>query len=323
MTAPTFPLRFVPQFYPMLWGGERLPGFVRTPTELSGPIGEAWMLSDVPGKESLVAGGPLDGVSLRDVLKRYPEEVLGDFIPADGRFPLLLKFLDTRRELSVQVHPNDEQAARLHGAGHRGKTEAWVILDADEKTSQLYSGFRSGVTEKDFRKAIVAGTVPETLHAFTPKPGDCLFLQAGTVHAIGRDLLLFELQQTSDLTYRLYDWDRIDANTGKPRELHLERGLECSNFHAGPCDPVEPDWDSDEEAEYLVSCGYFELSRISKSVPFTLGFEGVCTAVAVVSGRGTLAGEPIQTGDVLLLPSVLGAADVIPEGELTILEMGY
>ena len=156
-----------------------------------------------------------------------------------GKFPLLLKFIDARQELSVQVHPNDEQAAKL-GPGQFGKTEAWVILDRCAETSQIYAGFAEGVTADHFRAALAEKTTPRTLHSFTPEPGDCVFLEAGTVHAIGANILLFEVQQTSDITYRLYDWDRVDAKTGQPRQLHIEDGLACADFARGPCPPVAP-----------------------------------------------------------------------------------
>ena len=133
------PVRFEPIFQSMLWGGNRLPGFVRRPAPTTDPIGEAWMLSDVDGRVSTVSEGPFAGRSLRDILAEFPAEIFGSNVPADGRFPLLFKFLDAAKELSVQVHPDDAQAVALHGPGHRGKTEAWVILDADPRTSQLYA----------------------------------------------------------------------------------------------------------------------------------------------------------------------------------------
>ena len=159
------PLRFEPIFQSMLWGGNRLPGFVRRPAPTTDPIGEAWMLSDVDGRVSIVAEGPFAGRSLRDILAEFPSEMFGSTAPADGRFPLLFKFLDARKELSVQVHPDDAQAVALHGPGHRGKTEAWVILDADPQTSRLYAGFREGMGAESFRAAMATGTTAETLHA--------------------------------------------------------------------------------------------------------------------------------------------------------------
>ena len=187
-----------------------------------------------------MANGPLAGRTLHDLIAERPRDVLGGADAPDGRFPLLLKFIDARQELSVQVHPDDDLAVKLAGPGKRGKTEAWVILDRDPATSRIYAGFAEGVTAADFRAALAAKTTPRTLHSFVPEPGDCVFLEAGTVHAIGADILLFEVQQTSDITYRLYDWDRVDAKTGKPRELHTDDGLACADFEKGPCNPVRP-----------------------------------------------------------------------------------
>ena len=313
---PLYPLRLEPIFKSMLWGGDRLPEFVRRPAPTSDPIGEAWMLSDVDGNLSIIANGVFAGRYLRDVIAEHPADIFGSNIPVDGRFPLLFKFLDAKRELSVQVHPNDEQALRLKGPGHRGKTEAWVILDADPTLSKLYAGFQEGTTAEDFRAAMNA----ETLHTFNPKAGDCVFLGAGTVHAIGADILLFEVQQTSDITYRLYDWDRVDAKTGKPRELHIEDGLACSDFAAGPCRPVKarPDGDRHE----LVDCPYFTLHHWHGDKPVTVGRAGACRVVVAIQGSGTLAGEPFQIGDLVLLPASLGPVPVVPHGALRLLEIG-
>lgn len=319
MTA-LHPLRLKPIFHSMLWGGTRLPAFLGRSAPHNGPIGEAWMLSDVEENLSIIANGPLAGRTLRSVLAEYPTEIFGASIPGDGRFPLLFKFLDAKRELSVQVHPNDEQALRLKGPRHRGKTEAWVILNADPQTSRLYSGFRPGVSADDFRTAMNNGTTPETLHAFVPKPGDCVFLRAGTVHAIGADILLFEVQQTSDITYRLYDWDRVDAKTGQPRELHIEHGLLCSDFATGPCEPVAPKRDGDREE--LVACEYFTLHRHTADTPQMVGNLGECRVLAALAGSGTLDGEPFRAGELVLLPAVVGAVSLVPSEPMTWLEVG-
>ncbi len=318
--SPLPPLRLEPIFKSMLWGGTRLPDFVRRPAPHADPIGEAWMLSDVDGDHSVIAGGPHAGRTLREVIAAHPGEIFGAAIPADGRFPLLFKFLDAKRELSVQVHPNDDQALRLKGHGHRGKTEAWVILDANPTASKLYAGFREGVTADAFRAAMDAGTVPGTLHAYTPKAGDCVFLGAGTVHAIGADIFLFEVQQTSDITYRLYDWDRIDAKTGLPRQLHIDDGLACSDFAAGPCHPVKAQRVGARDA--LVACPYFTLHHHRGDTPMTVGAAGECRVVVAILGRGTLAGEPFEIGDVVLLPASLGPVPVVPDGPLRFLEIG-
>lgn len=316
--VPLYPLKFEPIFKSMLWGGRRLLPFLNRPASAD-PVGEAWVLSDVDGHPSRVANGPLAGRTLRDLLAADTRGLLGGARPTNGRFPLLLKFIDAKQELSVQVHPTDEQARDKHPTA-AGKTEAWVILDADPATSRIYAGFRPGVCANTFRKAMAERATPETLHQFVPSPGDCVFLPAGTVHAIGADVLLFEVQQTSDITYRLYDWGRVDAKTGRPRELHVDDGLACSDFATGPCRPVTPTPDGGRER--LVRCDYFTLHRVTSDGPVSVGAAGRCTAVACVGGAGTLAGEPVGVGDVVLLPAAVGAADVVPRGTITLLECG-
>lgn len=313
-----YPLAFRPLFKSMLWGGNRLPRMFGAPAAAD-PVGEAWVLSDVPGNESVVANGPLAGRTLRQVIADDPVGVFGDTPPPDGRFPLLLKFIDARTELSVQVHPTDTQALLLEGAGHRGKTEAWVVLEA-ESSSRLYAGFRPNVTPEVFADAILTGRADECLHRFPPEPGDCLFLEAGTVHAIGANVLLFEVQQTSDITYRLYDWDRKDPKTGRPRELHVEKGLAVADFDRGACDPVLPE--SDGFRERLVDCPYFTLHRTTTERAGAVGEPGRCTAVACVRGRGQIGSEAVQAGSVLLLPAAAGTQKATPDGEWTLLECG-
>ncbi|MBN9517913.1 class I mannose-6-phosphate isomerase, partial [bacterium] len=275
------PLRFEPIFKENLWGGRRLPGFLRRPAPFDGPVGEAWVLSDVDGSPSRVADGPHAGATLRDLLVADPVAVLGSAKPVNGRFPLLLKFIDARQELSVQVHPDDSRAAAAV-PGAVGKTEAWYVVEANPATSRIYAGFRPGVTAADFRTALAAKTTPKTLHSYTPNPGDCVFLEAGTVHAIGADILMFEVQQTCDITYRLYDWDRVDAKTKKPRELHVEHGLACADFARGPCPPVTPARHGPRER--LVGCPYFTFDRHLGDDPFRVGTPGACQAVVCVGG---------------------------------------
>jgi mannose-6-phosphate isomerase len=325
MNSPLYPLTFEPIFKSMLWGGRRLPGYLGKPDPHPDPIGEAWVLSDVDGSLSRVASGPLAGKTLRDLTHEYLLDVFGPHAPPDGRFPLLLKFIDARQELSVQVHPNDKQAEELVGPGKKGKTEAWVILDADPATSRVYAGFRDGVTADHFRAAMTGKTTPDTLHCFTPKPGDCVFLEAGTVHAIGANILLFEVQQTSDITYRLYDWDRVDAKTGQPRELHVDYGLLCSDFARGPCHPVSPaDAGRPHRCEKLVECEFFALARHIDARPFRVGEAGRCRAVVGVEGRAELVwndrGFPVGPGSVVLLPAAVGECRAVPKGPVTLLE---
>lgn len=322
------PLRFEPIFKENLWGGSRLPAFLRRPAPAAGAIGEAWVLSDVDGSPSVVADGPHAGRTLRELLAADARAVLGDAPLVNGRFPLLLKFIDARQELSVQVHPDDARAAAAC-PGANGKTEAWVILRANPDTSRVYAGFREGVTAADFRAALETKTTPQTLHSFTPTPGDCVFLEAGTVHAIGAELVVFEVQQTCDITYRLYDWDRVDEKTKQPRELHVEQGLACADFSRGPCPPVEnvARLDSVHRShEFLVHCPYFSLTRSTLHDPYWVGVAGTCRIVVCIEGKGELDCDgtrlPLAVGDVVLVPASAGDAECHPDGTITLLECG-
>ncbi len=326
-TPELYPLRFEPIFKSMLWGGRRLPEFLQREVPGTEPIGEAWVLSDVEGSPSRVADGPLASTTLGELLAAGTSRILGTAQPANGRFPLLLKFIDARHELSVQVHPDDEKAARK-APGLAGKTEAWVILQANPATSLIYAGLGKGIREEHVRAALAERTALQTLHRYVPKPGDCIYLEAGTVHAIGADILLFEVQQTSEITYRLYDWDRVDEKTGRSRELHLDEGLACVNYERGPCDPVIPQRQSHDglHHEVLVSCPYFTLKRLAAERPFPLGMPGECRAIVCLSGHGELESRgtryPLGVGDVYLLPAEIGECTCEPTIPLTLLECG-
>jgi mannose-6-phosphate isomerase len=316
-----YPLKFEPIFKSNAWGGSRLRPFFGKPTSTE-PTGEAWVLSDVDGSPSVVANGALAGKTLRELLATDAKRILGIVSLSRGRFPVLLKFLDAREKLSVQVHPTDAQA-HAKKPGQLGKTEAWVVLESDAEKSLLYAGFRPGVTAESFRAAMTAKTVPDTLHQYTPKVGDCVFLEAGTVHAIGEHLFLFEVQQTSDITYRLYDWDRLPA-----RELHIEEGLACSNFAMGPCNPVVPVRDGSRDR--LVSCDYFQLHHRQFDRPTQVNTAiGECTILVVLDTDGQTeleyvgGREKFHTGDVFLLPAALGPCKIFPAGgPVRLLEIG-
>jgi mannose-6-phosphate isomerase len=315
------PLRFRPIFQQYLWGGRRLAEwFGDAPSD--GPIAEAWLVSDEAKNPSVVADGPLAGRSLREIGSR----LLGPGHREGERFPLLLKFLDARDHLSVQVHPNDQQAA-LVGPGERGKTEAWVILRA-ESGSRIYAGLRRGVDERELRQAAAEGRIAGMLHQIEPRVGDCIFLPAGTVHAIGAGLMLFEVQQTSNITYRLDDWNRVDPRTGKSRELHLEQGLACIDYSRGPSSRIDAVVESllPARRERLITCDYFRLWRNTGEMPFPVGAKGECRIVVAVDGRGDLVAEgrklPLRPGAVWLLPADVGEGECRPLERLTVLECG-
>jgi mannose-6-phosphate isomerase len=320
------PLRFAPIFKPALWGGRRLHALFGAPPSPD-PIGEAWVLSDCADQPSVVRDGPLAGTTLRELMERMPERLLGRAEAPHGRFPLLIKFLNACQPLSVQVHPTDEHAVRLEGPTAVGKTEAWVILEADP-TACVYAGLPPAVTADALRRAILRGAVGDLLFAHAPQPGDCYFLPAGTVHSLGGGVVLFEVQQTSDLTYRLYDWGRTDPKTGRPRALHLEKGLSCVNYGLGQCRPARPTTEvrGRPTRTVLAECDYFTLGRWEASRPFVTGASGECRVLAGVDGRAVIrqrgAEYPIGLGDVWLLPAETGPVEVDPGEPVTILECG-
>jgi len=232
-----YPMRFEPIYQYRLWGGRRLASLLSTPLPDNEPMGEAWILSDRADHASVVAHGALKGLTLGQLLKQGPENFLGQLARHSARFPLLLKFLDVSQGLSVQVHPSDAHK-ELIPKGDSGKTEAWVVLQTGPE-AQIYAGLKAGTTADVLRQAIAKGTVADQLASFAPRVGDGVFIQAGTVHSM-RDVVVFEVQENSDVTFRLYDWDHIDAKTGQPRPLQVDQAIACINFQQGVITPVTP-----------------------------------------------------------------------------------
>jgi mannose-6-phosphate isomerase len=271
-----------------------------------------------------VVDSPEPGQTLGQLVRERGPELLGRHAGL-GRFPLLLKFLDASDRLSVQVHPDDEQAAAWH-PGEPGKTEAWVILAA-EPGACVYAGLEPGITRDALEAALRNGTVESCLHRVPVVAGDCLFIPAGTVHAIGEGILLAEVQQSSDLTYRLFDWNRIGAD-GKPRALHIEDSLGCTDFARGPVSPVRPKvlaYGAGHRIEELVRCPYFVLRRHTLREPAHLELDerchilmGLAGAVRLVCAGGNAS---LARGRTLLVPASAGDVSLEPEGEATFLEI--
>lgn len=327
MSPPVlYPLRFEPSYQYRLWGGRRLGGLLRAPLPDEGPIGEAWILSDREDHSSRVTDGPLRGRTITELLEHFPEQVMGKLAGRFRRFPLLLKFLDAREMLSVQVHPSDANADLLP-PGETAKTEAWVVLEAGSE-SRIYAGLKPGTNEADLRRALANGGVEDRLASFTPKPGDAVFLPAGTVHALGGDVVVFEIQQNSDVTFRLFDWGHVDAKTGQPRALQVEQALACIDFAEGPAGPVTPvvEAKTPAERERLFHCEHFWLSRLSGESRFAVGGVGVPRVLVCITGSGSVehSGEThsAQQGDVFLLPAILGVCTFRPSGAVTLFEIG-
>lgn len=222
-----YPLTFQPTFKERVWGGRELERLYGKKLPSGTVIGESWEISDRPGDESVVANGTFAGKNLRWLMEHHAAEILGSAKPAtEGRFPLLCKILDAREKLSLQVHPPEVKASELHG---EPKTEMWFIADAAPDAS-LFVGLKRGVTRGEFEKKIADGSVADCFHRIPVKAGDTMFLPSGRVHAIGDGLVIFEIQQSSDTTYRVFDWNRIGLD-GRPRELHVAQSLASIDFN--------------------------------------------------------------------------------------------
>jgi mannose-6-phosphate isomerase len=320
-----YPLRFEPIYQYRLWGGRRLASLLSQPLPGDGPIGEAWVLSDRTDHRSLVANGPLKGQTLGQMMKQFPEQLMGRLSSRFSRFPLLLKFLDAHQMLSVQVHPSDAHP-ELIPAGDTAKTEAWVVIEA-EKGSHIYAGLRSGTTEGNLRQSLEDGTIADHLVSIAPKPGDSIFIPAGTVHTLGNDVVVFEVQQNSDVTFRLYDWGHIDPETKEPRPLQVDQAFACTEFGASDGGLVAPSVETTTpvERERLFDCHAFLLWRLIGQDLFTVGAKAEPRVLVCIEGSGQVEHEgtryEVGRGDVWLLPAVAGQCAFQPSGEVTLLEI--
>jgi len=321
---PLYPLRFEPIYEYRLWGGRRLGDLMSAPLPGDGPIGEAWILSDRDEHPSVVADGPLKGKTIRQLLDQSRERLLGNLSEHFSRFPLLLKFLDVTKRLSVQVHPSDAHK-ELIPDGDTGKDEAWVVLSQGPE-ARIYAGLKAGGCEQDLRQAIAGGELPGQLTSFVPQTGDGVFIPAGTVHSLN-DVVVFEVQENSDVTFRLYDWDHIDPTTGQLRPLQVNQALACIDFKQSGIRPVTPLKEKTQPVlrENLIHCDHFGVTRITGAVPFAIGKVGTPRVLVGLAGNAQLehAGidYPIGKGDLLLLPAEVGACSCRPHGVTSVLEI--
>ena len=260
---PLYPLKFQPILKNKIWGGQKLQQLLNKPTTAT-DAGESWEISDVEGDTSVVANGPLEGTSLKTLLETYTSNLLGEknFRQFGTKFPLLIKFIDAKEDLSVQLHPNDQLAKERHNSF--GKTEMWYVLKADTD-SNLIVGFSQQMTQELYLKHLEAKTLQSILNFDTVQAGDTYFIEVGRIHAIGAGVLLAEIQQTSDITYRVYDWDRVDAE-GKERELHNDIALEAFDFDMPDNYRVKYSLDSNSSSE-LVRCPYFTTNVLDVKEP--------------------------------------------------------
>jgi mannose-6-phosphate isomerase len=307
------PFKTKPSFQSRPWGGramadvlgKRIPG---------GPVAESWEVSAHPNGMCRVDGGPMDGMTLGDLVREAGADLLGrDILRAyGGEFPLLVKLIDVNSLASVQVHPNDEQARRLEGYP-RGKAEAWYIVRRAE-AARFSLGMVEGVTAETFRAALDKGKAQDLLGSPTVAQGDCLFVPPGTVHAAGNGVLLLEVQQSCDITYRVYDWDRVDAG-GRRRELHVEKALQVIDFAARP--QVSHATGGTDRMNRLCACPYFEMYELAIESGIDLPVQRSCATGTLVNGSCVLDSNgseiPLSCGDSFVIPA--GAAARLGRGK--------
>lgn len=309
-----YPIKFAPILKEKIWGGTKLNTVLGKDTQQDN-IGESWEISSVKNNESIVVNGEFCGKTLKELIKKYKDELVGNVVykTFKNNFPLLIKFIDAKTDLSVQLHPNDILAKKRHNS--YGKTEMWYIMQAEE-SSRLILGFNSAITPSDYQKHLKEKTLPSILNEVKVNEGDTFFIPTGTIHAIGKGVMLAEIQQTSDITYRVYDWDRKQAD-GKSRTLHKREALEAINFgfkgEKMVYDKVE------NKSNPLVSCNYFTTNylHITSNKEINNKDKDSFVIYMCIEGQATLTGyefeETISFGETILIPASLKQFDVITE----------
>lgn len=301
-----YPLKFKTIFKDKLWGGQKIKTILGKDFGGLPNCGETWELSGVKGNISEVSNGALKGKLLTDIIDDSTKELLGERIQSQygNEFPLLIKFIDANQDLSIQVHPDDELAQKRHNSF--GKTEMWYIMQADEGSS-LISGFSQQVDRDSYQKAFSEGKLEEILNREEVTAGDVFFLPAGRVHTIGKGLLLAEIQQTSDVTYRIYDFDRVDVQ-GNKRELHVQEALDAIDYKKYDHYKT-PYIDKRDERVSLVSCPYFTTNKLHLTKDFKIDHSGLDCFKIYICLEGTAAlrsevgAESLSLGDVVLVPA--------------------
>jgi len=299
------PLSFRPLFMERVWGGDRLAKMPGKGAPVGVPIGESWELVDREHEQSVVARGPHAGVTLHELWTKFRTEIFGAGVPDAPRFPLLAKILDAQDTLSVQVHPPAHLAAELRG---EPKTEMWYLLDAT-KDAALYAGFRHGTTRADFERALADGCAAELLHRIPVLPDDAMFIPSGRCHAIDAGCLIVEIQQNSDTTYRVFDWNRTGLD-GKPRALHIAESLASIDFTDHEPSLAQP------VGETIVSCPLFKVERWTLTAPRAdTSTDGVI--FTVLTGSVACAGENFSPGEFFILPAAARDRTLTPAAQDT------
>jgi mannose-6-phosphate isomerase len=314
-----YPLTFRPIFKERVWGGRNLERLYHKPIPAGVPIGESWEIADRPGDVSVIANGPLAGRDLHWLMENHAAELLGSAAAPHGRFPLLIKILDAQDTLSLQVHPPAAKAAELNG---EPKTEMWFIADA-RPSAALFVGLRRGITRGDFERRISDGRVAECFHRHEVRAGDAMFLPSGRVHAIGAGNVIFEIQQNSDTTYRVFDWNRVGLD-GKPRDLHIRESLASIDFNdfEPPLVPHAVTQRGTESVRPLAQCSLFTVEQVALPDGGELALTAQLQVLGLISGRlsvSSASGEAdLRPGEFCMVPAVV-AARVRAEAEAVFL----
>ena len=316
------PLKFEPILKTIVWGGEKIAPYKGIETEQK-HIGESWELSGVAGNESVVAEGPLKGKTIAQLVKEYKADLVGKHVYENtgDEFPLLIKFIDALTDLSIQVHPNDELAAKRHN-GSKGKTEMWYVVDA-EPGAHLLAGLTEKITPEQYAAKVADGTITDVLARYEVKPGDVFFLPAGRIHAICGGCFIAEIQQTSNINYRIYDYGRLGLD-GKPREVHTELAKDAIDYTVYPTYRTDYTPAKDEEVE-VVSCQYFTTSIYDLTLPYAKDLSQIDSFLVVMclTGSGTIEvdGEevPVHQGETVLIPAAADDICFVPDGSMKVL----
>lgn len=318
-----YPLKFNPILKSMIWGGDKLRQYKAIDTDQKN-IGESWELSGVPGNESVVSNGEFAGRSIIDLIKEYGPELLGRKVyeTYGENFPLLIKFIDARDDLSVQVHPDDAMAQAVHGQLF-GKTEMWYVVSAD-KDAHLMSGLSAEITPEEYVSRVENNTITDVLCDYKVASGDVFFLPAGRIHSIGKGCFIAEIQQTSDLTYRIYDFGRLGLD-GKPRELHTELAKEAIDYSV--LDDYRTMYDGTlNEVTPLVKCEYFQtnLLDLTDKVSMEVKSNDSFMIVICLDGNGELMDSvgnvvSLKQGEIVLVPAIVDNVHLYPQREMKLL----
>ena len=319
-------LKFQPVFQYRIWGGEKLKNVLQKEYSET-HIGESWEISGVKGAETAVLEGPLKGALLSDLIARFKSDLVGEncYEEYGNEFPILIKFIDADAPLSVQVHPDDALAKERHNS--LGKNEMWYIMDAD-KEANLLIGFTEHLNKVNFEACVNRGDLLPLLNKIKVKKGESYYLPAGRVHAIGKGVLLAEIQQTSDVTYRVFDYNRVDKKTGKQRELHVQESIDAIDF--SPVEKYQTAYEkTPNQSNPMIDTPFFKTNYISSNEMLTLTYDlGNSFKIFICTDGLALLKTPnqeltIKKGETVLLPANEEQLTVVPQGTVELLEVAY